>query len=81
MSEYGVAVAVVLGVLGVLGIAVTAWVFWPAFKGPEAARQAIGTHASARRSRSWNPGGITPTTEYFSPSSRISRPTMSASPP
>src|SRR5437870_4576503 len=47
MSEFGVAAAVVLGVLGVLGIAVTAWVFWPAFKGPEAARQAIGTHRLA----------------------------------
>jgi membrane protease YdiL (CAAX protease family) len=33
--------------LGLLGIAVTAWVFWPAFKGPEAARKAIGTHRLA----------------------------------
>ncbi len=35
---------VVFAVLGVLGVAASLWVFWPAFKGPEAARQAIGTH-------------------------------------
>jgi len=34
-------------VLGVLGIAASVWVFWPAFKGPEAAGQAIGTHRLA----------------------------------
>jgi membrane protease YdiL (CAAX protease family) len=34
-------------VLGVLGIAVTAWVFWPAFRGAKAARQDIGTHRLA----------------------------------
>jgi membrane protease YdiL (CAAX protease family) len=33
--------------LGLLGLAVTIWVFWPAFKGPEAARQMIGTHRLA----------------------------------
>jgi membrane protease YdiL (CAAX protease family) len=37
----------VLGALGLLGLAVCAWVFWPAFKGAEAARQAIGTHRLA----------------------------------
>jgi membrane protease YdiL (CAAX protease family) len=37
----------VFGVLGVLGVAAAGWVFWPAFKGPEAARQAIGTHRLA----------------------------------
>jgi membrane protease YdiL (CAAX protease family) len=36
-----------IAVLGVLGIAATVWVFWPAFKGPEAARAAIGTHRLA----------------------------------
>src|SRR2546423_4199331 len=36
-----------LVVLGVLGLAITAWVFWPAFKGPAAAREAIGTHRLA----------------------------------
>jgi membrane protease YdiL (CAAX protease family) len=35
----------VFAVLGVLGLAVTAWVFWPAFHGREAARVAIGSHA------------------------------------
>jgi len=44
MSEFGL--AAVVG-LGVLGIAVTAWVFWPAFRGPEAAREALGTHRLA----------------------------------
>lgn len=34
-------------VLGVLGLALTAWVFWPAFHGPEAARAALGTHRLA----------------------------------
>jgi membrane protease YdiL (CAAX protease family) len=34
-------------VLGVLGVAVTAWFFWPAFKGPEGARKDIGTHRLA----------------------------------
>lgn len=38
---------VVLVVLGVLGVTASAWVFWPAFKGPEVARQAIGTHRLA----------------------------------
>jgi membrane protease YdiL (CAAX protease family) len=41
-----VALAAVV-VLGLLGLAVTAWVFWPAFQGPEAARAAIGTHRLA----------------------------------
>ncbi|MDQ6674656.1 MAG: CPBP family intramembrane metalloprotease [Chloroflexota bacterium] len=36
-----------LAVLSVLGVAASAWVFWPAFRGPEAARQAIGTHRLA----------------------------------
>src|ERR1700730_13109776 len=36
-----------IAVLGVLGVAATAWVFWPAFKGPEEARKAIGTHRLA----------------------------------
>jgi membrane protease YdiL (CAAX protease family) len=39
-----IAIAVVLGLLG---LAVTLWVFWPAFKGAEAARQALGTHRLA----------------------------------
>jgi membrane protease YdiL (CAAX protease family) len=38
---------ILIAVLGVLGIAATVWVFWPAFKGPEAARQAVGTHRLA----------------------------------
>jgi uncharacterized protein len=38
---------IVIAVLAVLGMAVTVWVFWPAFKGPDAARQAIGTHRLA----------------------------------
>jgi uncharacterized protein len=37
---------VVLG-LAVVGVAVTIWVFLPALRGPEAARQAIGTHRLA----------------------------------
>jgi membrane protease YdiL (CAAX protease family) len=41
------ALGLILIALGVLGIAATIWVFWPAFKGPEAARQAIGTHGLA----------------------------------
>src|ERR671933_781606 len=44
MSALG---AEALVVLGVLGLAVTGWVFWPAFQGPEAARAAIGTHRLA----------------------------------
>ncbi|HEV7665346.1 MAG TPA: CPBP family intramembrane glutamic endopeptidase [Chloroflexota bacterium] len=39
-----IAIAVVLGLLG---LAVTVWVFWPAFKGPEAARRDLGTHRLA----------------------------------
>jgi membrane protease YdiL (CAAX protease family) len=39
--------AIVIAVLAVLGIGATAWVFWPAFHGPEAARRAIGTHRLA----------------------------------
>jgi membrane protease YdiL (CAAX protease family) len=38
---------IAIAVLAVLGIGTTVWVFWPAFKGPEAARQAIGTHRLA----------------------------------
>jgi uncharacterized protein len=38
---------IAIAVLAVLGIGITVWVFWPAFKGPEAARQAIGTHRLA----------------------------------
>jgi membrane protease YdiL (CAAX protease family) len=38
---------VLIVVLGLLGLAVTAWVFWPAFKGPEAARKDIGTYRLA----------------------------------
>jgi membrane protease YdiL (CAAX protease family) len=38
---------IVTAVLGVLGIAITAWVFWPAFRGAEAARRDIGTHRLA----------------------------------
>ena len=38
---------VVIAVLGVLGLGATVWVFWPAFKGPEVARQAVGTHRLA----------------------------------
>jgi membrane protease YdiL (CAAX protease family) len=34
-------------ILAVLGVGVTIWVFWPAFKGPEAARRALGTHRLA----------------------------------
>src|SRR4051812_18060348 len=34
-------------VLAVLGVTVTVWVFWPAFKGPERARHALGTHRLA----------------------------------
>jgi membrane protease YdiL (CAAX protease family) len=39
--------AIVVAVLGVLGVGATAWVFWPAFRGPEAARHAVGTHRLA----------------------------------
>ncbi|HLZ28883.1 MAG TPA: CPBP family intramembrane glutamic endopeptidase [Chloroflexota bacterium] len=38
---------ILIAVLGVLGVAATVWVFWPAFRGPEAARKAIGTHRLA----------------------------------
>ncbi len=38
---------VVVVVLGLLGLAVTVWVFWPAFRGPEAARRDLGTHRLA----------------------------------
>jgi membrane protease YdiL (CAAX protease family) len=38
---------VLVVLLGVLGIAVTIWVFWPAFRGPEAARKAVGTYRLA----------------------------------
>ena len=46
MPAFGLA-AIVLAVVGVLGIGATAWVFWPAFRGPEVARQAVGTHRLA----------------------------------
>ncbi|MGI9147943.1 MAG: CPBP family intramembrane glutamic endopeptidase [Chloroflexota bacterium] len=38
---------ILIAVLGVLGVAASVWVFWPALKGPEAAREAIGTHRLA----------------------------------
>jgi len=38
---------ILIAVLGVLGIAVTVWVFWPAFRGPEEARKAVGTYRLA----------------------------------
>jgi membrane protease YdiL (CAAX protease family) len=38
---------IVLVALAVLGLAVTGWVLWPAFRGPEAARAALGTHRLA----------------------------------
>jgi len=38
---------ILIVLLGVLGIAVTVWVFWPAFRGPEAAREAVGTYRLA----------------------------------
>jgi membrane protease YdiL (CAAX protease family) len=38
---------ILIAVLGVLGVALAAWVFWPAFRGPEAARHAVGTHGLA----------------------------------
>jgi CAAX protease family protein len=38
---------IVVLVLGVLGLAASIWVFLPAFRGPEAARQALGTHRLA----------------------------------
>ena len=44
MAESAVSAVVVLGVLG---LAITGWVFWPAFRGPEAARRDIGTHRLA----------------------------------
>jgi CAAX protease family protein len=37
----------VFAVLGLMGLAVTAWVYWPALQGAEAARRAIGTHRLA----------------------------------
>lgn len=46
MSAPGIG-AIVIAVLGVLGVGATAWVFWPAFRGPEAARRAVGTHRLA----------------------------------
>jgi membrane protease YdiL (CAAX protease family) len=36
-----------IGMLLALGLAVLVWVFWPAFRGPEAARRDIGTHRLA----------------------------------
>src|SRR5207244_4078881 len=33
--------------VAVLGIAIMAWVFWPAFHGPDEARKAIGTYRLA----------------------------------
>jgi membrane protease YdiL (CAAX protease family) len=38
---------VVVVVLGLLGLAVTVWVFWPAFRGLDAARRDLGTHRLA----------------------------------
>ncbi|MCA1646507.1 MAG: CPBP family intramembrane metalloprotease [Chloroflexi bacterium] len=38
---------IVIVVLGALGIAVTVWVFWPAFRGAEAARKDVGTYRLA----------------------------------
>jgi membrane protease YdiL (CAAX protease family) len=38
---------ILIAVLGVLGIAITAWVFWPAFRGANEARKAIGTYRLA----------------------------------
>jgi membrane protease YdiL (CAAX protease family) len=37
----------VLVALGVLGLAVSAWVYWPALQGADAARRALGTHRLA----------------------------------
>jgi len=37
----------VVVVLGLLGLVVTVWVFWPAFRGPGAARRDLGTHRLA----------------------------------
>lgn len=39
--------SIALVVVGVFGLAITGWVFWPAFRGPEAARRDIGTHRLA----------------------------------
>lgn len=36
-----------VGVLGLLALAVTAWIFWSAFRGPDRARRALGTHRLA----------------------------------
>jgi len=44
MSPLGI---ILIAVLGVLGVASGVWVFWPAFRGPDAARHAIGTHRLA----------------------------------
>lgn len=38
---------ILIVVLGALGVAATVWVFWPAFKGPEAARKDVGTYRLA----------------------------------
>ena len=38
---------VAIAVLVVLGLGITVWVFLPAFRGPEAARRDLGTHAGA----------------------------------
>jgi uncharacterized protein len=40
-------VIVAILVLGLLGLGITAWVFWPAFQGAEAARRDLGTHRLA----------------------------------
>ncbi len=40
-------VLIALLVLGLLGLGITAWVFWPAFQGAEAARRDLGTHRLA----------------------------------
>jgi len=42
-----VAAAIGLAVALILALAVTAWVFIPAFRGPEVARRAVGTHRLA----------------------------------
>ena len=47
MQALGSLGLILIVVLGVLGIAVTGWVFWPAFRGPDAARKAIGTYRLA----------------------------------
>jgi membrane protease YdiL (CAAX protease family) len=37
----------IVAVLALLGLVVTVWVFWPAFRGTEAARRGLGTHRLA----------------------------------